>query len=563
MNKVKVAFILFFISFISFSQTQKEIDFYKSKFFQMEKIGSDSTLYYTEKIFSSKQPINLAFAYTAKRQILFLTGKEYNDTDYINKINFYLKEVPNERKYFVEIAKIYNINANTFFNKKSNKQALNYYFKALDYAYRCNDIKLIVKIKSNIVVIKGDNDLEKEAIIDLISLRDLLISNKTLYLKEEFEKQLFLNNINLGVYYSKLYKKENNKVNYNKSEHYLNLALNSVNEENINKAIVYKNLGSLKTISNENNQSIVYYKKALEIYKKNNFINEVYYIKKNIAIDYYNLGKKNLAKPIFLENVKQYDPKLIPEDYYLYNLLYLSKIYEDEKKQDSMAYFSKAFFESYNKKTNKGKLEFVEVLSKIKENDIKKLKNNVNDLNNKQGLVGMIYLVVLISIISIMTILVIKQIKLRKRTEKKIEDLIESIKKKNNNQNDNQVNLNIIKDIKEKEILSKLIKLENTNYFLRSDFDRYNVAKKIDSNTTYLSLVINNYKKMTFNEYTNDLRINYVLKALLEDSKLRGYTMQAIAESIGYKNGISFSKIFKEKTGITPYQFIEKINKGK
>lgn len=140
--------------------------------------------------------------------------------------------------------------------------------------------------------------------------------------------------------------------------------------------------------------------------------------------------------------------------------------------------------------------------------------------------------------------------------------MIENVKEKIKQPSENQINLGKITNQKEQEIIAQLIKLEKANYFLRKDFDRYSVARKIDSNTTYLSQAINSYKKMTFNEYTNDLRINYVLKALLEDSKLRGYTMQAIAESIGYKNGISFSKIFKEKTGITPYQYIERINKG-
>lgn len=528
----------------------------------METIGADSTLFYIDKVFKSERPIDLAFAYTAKRQILFLTGVKYSDVDYLNKINFNLKKVANESVFYNETAKIYNINANTFFNRKNNTRALEYYFKALEYATLANDIKLIIKIKSNIVTIKGDKGLEKEAIKDLLVLRKLLFSNKSYYSNEDFEKQLFLNNINLGIYYANLYHKEVNKEYYNSSKHYLQNALKSSKEEDVNKAMIYKNMGVLNTYSNKIDTSVMFYKKALNIYQKNNYINEVYYLKKNIAIDYYDSGRKDLAKPIFIENVKNYDPKLIPDDYYLYNLLYLSKIYDDEKQQDSMAYYSKSFFELYDKKSNQEKYEFVEVLSKIKENDVGKLKSKVIDLEKKQRNITWIYALFLIGVVLILTLIINKQNKLRKINEKKIEGLIESVKEKIKQPSENKINLGKITNQKEQEIIAQLIKLEKTNYFLRKDFDRYSVARKIDSNTTYLSQAINSYKKMTFNEYTNDLRINYVLKALLEDSKLRGYTMQAIAESIGYKNGISFSKIFKEKTGITPYQYIERINKG-
>lgn len=554
--------IFLFSSLISLAQNQKETDFYKSKFFQMEAIGTDSTLWYVEKIFLSKHPIDQAFAYTAKRQILFLTGVKYSDVDYLKKIDFNLKKVDKKKDFYEEIAKIYNINANTFFNKKNSAKALEYYLKGLEYAVLINDVKLIIKIKSNIVTIKGDNGLEKEAIQDLLDLRELLISHKKQYSKEDYEKQFFLNNLNLGVYYSNLYRKEPNEDYYNQSKNYLDLALDYSKQEDINKAIVYKNIGVLNTHSNQLDSSIAYYNKAIKIYKQHNLINEVYYLRKNCAIDYYDSGRKDLAKPIFIKNVKEYDSNLIPDDYYLYNLLYLSKIYEDEKQQDSMAFYSKSFFELYDKKNHQEKFEFVEVLSKIKENDLVKLKTNVVELEKRYTVITIIYFLLLVVVIAILSLIIKKQIRLRKQNEKKIEELIDNVKEKIKRPSDNQINFGKITNQKEQEIIAQLIKLEKANYFLRKDFDRYTVARKIDSNTTYLSQVINSYKNMTFNEYTNDLRINYVLKALLEDSKLRGYTIQAIAESIGYKNGISFSKIFRKKTGITPYQYIERINKG-
>lgn len=64
---------------------------------------------------------------------------------------------------------------------------------------------------------------------------------------------------------------------------------------------------------------------------------------------------------------------------------------------------------------------------------------------------------------------------------------------------------------------------------------------------------------MTFSEYTNELRIKYIVEKLNTDKTIRAYTTQAIGEIGGYKNAKSFTRIFKKYTGITPYQFIEKI----
>ena len=96
---------------------------------------------------------------------------------------------------------------------------------------------------------------------------------------------------------------------------------------------------------------------------------------------------------------------------------------------------------------------------------------------------------------------------------------------------------------------------------MKDDFNLYNAAKKIGTNTTYLSKVVREHKKMSFSDYTNELRINYIVDILTNDKKVRAYTTQAIGEIGGYKNAKSFTRIFKKYTGITPYQFIEKIDK--
>ncbi|MFH6945517.1 helix-turn-helix domain-containing protein [Flavobacterium sp. FlaQc-50] len=121
----------------------------------------------------------------------------------------------------------------------------------------------------------------------------------------------------------------------------------------------------------------------------------------------------------------------------------------------------------------------------------------------------------------------------------------------------------IIKDETRAEILDKLIKLEEKRLFLRQDFTLHNVAKRLKTNTAYLSKIVNSELDKNFSSYVNELRINYIIIELKNNAKLRSYSINAIAEEIGYKSPESFTKYFKVATGISPSIYIKKINQMK
>jgi len=118
-----------------------------------------------------------------------------------------------------------------------------------------------------------------------------------------------------------------------------------------------------------------------------------------------------------------------------------------------------------------------------------------------------------------------------------------------------------IKDEKIQELLEKLEKLKVSGYFLRQDSSLYNTAKRLKTNTSYLSSVINNAMNTNFSKYVNDIRMEFVILELKNNSRLRAYSVQGIAEEIGYKSADSFTKYFKESTGLTPSAFIRSLNK--
>lgn len=117
----------------------------------------------------------------------------------------------------------------------------------------------------------------------------------------------------------------------------------------------------------------------------------------------------------------------------------------------------------------------------------------------------------------------------------------------------------VINDKKVEEILVKLQTLEDKMYFLRQDCTQHNMAKKLKTNTSYLSKIINTHLDKTFSAYINELRINYAIIELKNNTRLRSYSVRAIAQELGYKNADAFSKYFKEATGISPFVYIKKI----
>ncbi|WP_298417163.1 AraC family transcriptional regulator [uncultured Kordia sp.] len=112
-----------------------------------------------------------------------------------------------------------------------------------------------------------------------------------------------------------------------------------------------------------------------------------------------------------------------------------------------------------------------------------------------------------------------------------------------------------------KAIIVRLDKLEVQEYFLNANCNLQSIAKKTKTNVTYLSQIINNYKGKSYNDYINDLRIEYVLKRLKNDKKFRSFSIKGIATELGYKSDDSFVKHFKNKTALNPSYYIKELNK--
>ena len=113
------------------------------------------------------------------------------------------------------------------------------------------------------------------------------------------------------------------------------------------------------------------------------------------------------------------------------------------------------------------------------------------------------------------------------------------------------------------QILKDLENFEEKELYLRQDCTLGYVAKKLKTNTTYLSSVINTYKEKPFKSYLSELRINAALIKLKNDKKLRSYTIKAIAEEFGFKRSETFSRAFKAQTDMYPSYYIKSLQNQK
>ncbi|MFT5893126.1 MAG: YesN/AraC family two-component response regulator [Dokdonia sp.] len=103
---------------------------------------------------------------------------------------------------------------------------------------------------------------------------------------------------------------------------------------------------------------------------------------------------------------------------------------------------------------------------------------------------------------------------------------------------------------------------EESHGYLKPGINLNDLAKSMNTNANYLSKVVNYFKKESFINYLNGLRINYTISQLKSNHTFRRYTIKAIAKDVGFSNTQSFSKAFVNKTGIMPSYFISELEKS-
>ena len=114
------------------------------------------------------------------------------------------------------------------------------------------------------------------------------------------------------------------------------------------------------------------------------------------------------------------------------------------------------------------------------------------------------------------------------------------------------------------ELLDKITAvMESSLEVFNEAFSLNRLAELVSSNTKYVSRAINIGKQCNFSVLLNEYRIKEACRRLMDTENYGNYTIEGIANSVGYKSRSNFSTIFKESVGLTPSAFQRMSRDGK
>ncbi len=425
--------------------------------------------------------------------------------------------------------------------------------KALDKV-KNDSLKNIVKFR--IAKLKSDNNKYREAIKLYKEIYNYSTTTKKLYFLYEVYtlEELSRAYSEVGKYDSassynqkilKLAKKYNNNYSYNSF--------------NYRKGYIQFKLKQYK-------KAIENFKKTIPLFIVENEILSLFDCYGLIAKSYTKLESKEKALKYYLLIDSLYKKTKITHQYQSDSYRFLVNYYKNKKDiKNQLKYFNQlilvdSILQSENKEVARTIIKEYDIpnLLEEKEQTITQLKNEVS-IEEK---IKYIAITVLLSIF----LLLIYQIRNRNILKKRFEIL------QNNLQAQSSEKQVVEKFIKKplripEEITTKILKgleqFEKEQGFIDTSLTLIKLASTLETNSNYLSKIINHHKGMNFSRYLTSLRINHTLKALDRNMDLRKYSIKAIAEEVGFNNTESFAKAFYKKTGLKPSYYIKQLQKSK
>ena len=515
---------------------------------------SDSVLattyvnYYLEKAKKEQRPFYIAEGYSFKSFIIKKDRKlavKYMDSAIAVTLS------NQDHKYPAEA---YSLKAAYLYHDLQRNKALENFLLAIKYAKINNNKYQVIENTYGIGVLKGMSNKNEEALE--IFKENLNLLNNLEY--EEEYKTLYLYSLSsIADIYNRLGKLDS-------AEFYTEKGLKLTSKDNSSETYdtFLLGYGINRNLAGD-------FIKALDTLKKAKVIIEQDTTDRNNAITDLYLGKtyQSLAKTdsafYYIEKVDKFidSHNYIPETREAFTMLI--EHYKDRNDlENQLRVLQKLIHLDSISNARAKKLE----ASLIKTYDTEELirsKNTVIDTINKEKRNSYTFIIALILLLSGAILMVIRYYKRQKDIKQKFEKLeqpnnVEEIAK----HIEERQTIDLAPDIVS-AIENKLKQFEKDKAFLNSDITLSTLAKNFDSNTAYVSKVINYCKNKNFNHYINDLRIVYAVQRLREDTKFRSYSMNAVAKDSGFNSERSFSRAFTKYTNITPSYFIRKLQNDK
>ncbi|MHA7055729.1 helix-turn-helix domain-containing protein [Aquimarina sp. M1] len=494
----------------------------------------------------SKDDLILARHYYALATFFYTKEHYGRSIYYLEKAITRTKEL-NEPKF---LCTLYLKLGNAYLKDWQNQKSLDCYNQALTIAQEKGSIDHQLIANSGIsIILKRMGQLDKA----------LKVCKNSLVLTENSDDKNTANHVRLLTIISEVYL---DQQKYDSVLHYadIGLAISKPLDYSIGSIDLLTKKGIVALYNNKRTKALKYFYEANNmldtkgVQQKKSKLNLNYFL----ATHFYQEKKYNTAISYLTNSVSMLEEKDARNIRVLETYILLANCYtEIGKTKESIYWFQKLITLQKEFQDAKNK-----TITKLHNQGINELENQIAVLKNeemKEKRYKEHFLFILFFVCFLLIFLVFKYIRKQKSNTLRFNTLMEKIDALKSKEK-NILQPVVINDTKVKAVLDGLDKLEKQEYFLHTDCDLRSMSKKVKTNTTYLSKIVKANKANSFNDYINDLRIEYALKRLKNDKKFRSFSVKSIALEIGYKTDNSFTKHFKSKTGLNPSYYIKKIN---
>lgn len=97
--------------------------------------------------------------------------------------------------------------------------------------------------------------------------------------------------------------------------------------------------------------------------------------------------------------------------------------------------------------------------------------------------------------------------------------------------------------------------MDDPEIFCQQDFTMARLAEMVNSNTTYISKIINQTYNKSFPLLLSDCRVKEACSRLADQEHYGHLTIEAISESVGFKSRTTFLTAFKRSIGLSPSEY--------
>ncbi len=447
----------------------------------------------------------------------------FYDKDYKEALNQYLKAY----EYSKGLRDDYHYHK-VLYHLGIVKQHLGYYREALEYFQDCAEF-----YRSGLLLTMHENEQFNYKKAYYNSLHQLVVSNR--YLKnfkvsdsisrlgyrltenqEDFtlENSYFLKSIGISQFLN---------TNYTGAKASLEKALPVIRNRNdfAWTSVIYYYMGKIAEVQHDEASAVMYYSKVDSIFTRHGFIFPEVFKSYHYLIDRYK--KSNVGKQLYYTNQLLKADSLLTKDY-PYLSLKLHKEYDRKNLMDQ--------------------------------------KDDLERVSTRKMWIAKSLLLMGTVILSFFVIRYFKDRHIKKQynlLQKKMADGTYTVRDVGMGNDEEQVlRKTSLTSEMTAEIREKLEKFEQELQFKKKGLTQKSIARKLGTNSHYLSVYVNENKGMNFNRYMAELRINYITQLLHTNQKYLNYTIEALAEECGIAARQNFSKLFFEINGIRPADYIRK-----